>query len=114
MNYKENIQFKRGVMRRVYAIWLFRKTFNLRTGLFALVAWQITLYISFGSVFKNLPSALNITSVYGFVLSAFIHTEIMVKLFLVFIAVLTSLLLKDAFRGIFNFNIPMRIKGRLN
>lgn len=113
-NYKENIQFKKGVMRRVYAIWLFRRTFTIRNCLVLLVAWQMTLYVSFGSVVDNLPSPFDVTSAYGFVLNAFLHTEIMVKLFFVFIAILTFLLLKDAVKGIFNFSIPVRIRGRFN
>ncbi|PIR57924.1 MAG: hypothetical protein COU71_01450 [Parcubacteria group bacterium CG10_big_fil_rev_8_21_14_0_10_38_31] len=113
-NYKENIQFKKGIMRRIYAIWLFRKTFTARNGLILLVAWQMTLYVSFGSVVDNLPSFFDVASVYGFMLNAFIHTEMIVKLFFVFIVVLAFLVLKDAFKGIFNFSIPIRIKGRFN
>ena len=104
-------------MRRVYAIWLFRETFNLRNGLILLAAWQVTLYVSFGSVISNvnnLSSFFDIASVYGFILSAFLHTEMVIKLFFLFIVIFAFMFLKDVVSGIFNFSIPVRIKSRFN
>ncbi|MCR4283749.1 MAG: hypothetical protein NUV64_00320 [Parcubacteria group bacterium] len=113
-NYKESVKFKKGVMRRIYAIWLLRNTFNLRTGLLLFFAWQMTLYISFGDVFGNSPSFFDIPSMYSFMLSAFLHTEIIVKLFFVLISVLAFLFFKDWIKGVLNFVIPIRIRGRVN
>ena len=116
----QNIQFKKNIMRRVYAIWFFRKVVNihsLKIFLLLLFGWQITLYVSFSSVASNFPSFFNIPSLYGFITEAFLNTEIVVMIFFVFIAVLIFLLAKDLLGNIFNFkifNIPLKIKGRFN
>lgn len=113
-NYNESIQFKKKVMRRIYAVWLFKKAFNLKTGLLLLVAWQVTVYVSLINVFSNTPSFFDVVSMYGFILDAFLHTEVIVKLFSVFIVTFSVLFLKDTIKGLFNLSIPIRIKGRFN
>jgi len=113
-NYNESIQFKKRVMRKIYAIWFFKKAFNLKTGLMLLVVWQVTMYVSVVNIFINTPSLLDAVSMYRFMLDAFLHTEIIVKLFSVFIVILAMLFLKDAVKAIFNFIIPVRVKGRFN
>jgi len=118
MNYKESLQLKKGIMRRVYAIWLFRKVFNLRMILFLFFIWQVTLYVSIGEVIRNFPSFFDIASFYGFALNAFLNTEATVQLFFLFIIIVAALFLKDtiksAVKSIFNFSIPIRIRGRFN
>ena len=74
-------QLKFSIMRRVWAIFLLRRATSmaaLRVYLFAFLLWQITLRVSFGHVWANMPRGY-VGEVASFFENAFLSTETAVQ-----------------------------------
>ncbi len=90
---------RKKIMRRVYAIWFFRKAtspFVLETLAFAGGILGLASYVSFRNVMMNVSPILDSPwSLAGFFSSAFSATELVSKILLVAMAVLIAFLMKD-------------------
>lgn len=77
---------KKRIMRRTYAIWAVRQLASpifLKGYAIAVVFWGMTKYISFRSVWGNIPAWNDTGAQYDFISSAFVHTEIAVWILLI-------------------------------
>lgn len=94
---------KRNVMRRVYFAHTARKFFQpsvLKLGLLFLFVLVQSMFVSLPHIISNLGNpARSFSSLYAFVVSAFVHTEITVQLLSIAIAVVGVLFVRDFFRN---------------
>ncbi len=90
---------KKKIMRRVYAIWLFKgltSPFAIKAiSLVALSVW-LTTYVSIGNVLENAVSSISLDYILSFFASAFSKTELAAKVLLLVFLIPFSFLLKDA------------------
>lgn len=76
-------QFKKSIMRRVYAIWALRRiTAPTMLKFYILTAflWQSAYYVSLPQVLTNLPAVTDVGAQYSFALTAFSRTELMMQI----------------------------------
>lgn len=92
------MDYKKTIMRKIYLIWMFRKIFNVTVAkvvaIFVLV-WQLTAYVSFANVVRNLPSLSDFSASYSFFESAVVNTEITTQVLMVAILMLGFFLVRD-------------------
>ncbi|MEX0934137.1 MAG: hypothetical protein WD003_02710 [Candidatus Paceibacterota bacterium] len=90
--------YKKSLMRKIYAIWLFRQVFNMTTAKLAVIGgliWQLTFYVSFGQVVRNMPSFADVNASYTFLESALLNTEATTQVIMLGILILITLFLWD-------------------
>ncbi|MBI4136061.1 MAG: hypothetical protein HY481_00710 [Candidatus Vogelbacteria bacterium] len=95
MNHDQKL--KRLVMRRIYAIWLFRRlrySAGLKLSLLILLVWQLQFYVSPGAVWQNARVAGGFSN-YGFFFSALAKTEPAAQFYLLAAGVIGLWLFKD-------------------
>lgn len=99
MRNNNDIELKKKIMRRIYAIWIFRgltSPFAVKlVSLVALSVW-LTTYVSIGNVLENSVSSVSLDYILSFFAFAFSKTELTAKILLLAFLVPFSLLLKDA------------------
>lgn len=93
-----NQNLKNKIMRRVYAVWLFRKLaspFAVELFFLGALSFGLSVYVSIRNVVNNTPSIFSPGAVAGFFASAFYQAEMIVQI--LFVGMLASLifLLKD-------------------
>ncbi|MBI2100480.1 MAG: hypothetical protein HYT47_00435 [Candidatus Vogelbacteria bacterium] len=97
---------KQVIMRRIYAIWLFRRlrhSFVLKLMLLSLLAWQLQFYVSPGAVWQNARLAGGFSN-YGFFFSALERTETVVQLYFLAAGLLILWLFKDVLARLFRLS----------
>ena len=93
-------ELKAQIMRKIYLAWFLQKVLNpttLKVGVLAVLAWQLTSYVSFKNVLANWTFDGGLSASYSFLQSAISNTEIMTQVLVIGIGVFAILLLKDAF-----------------
>jgi len=93
-----NEQLKKKIMRRIYLTFFLRNVFNhLTVKLYMLtVFFGVSVsFVSFGSVFANMPRITDIGALYNFSASAFLNTEFVVQILFTGIVIAIFLLMKD-------------------
>ena len=96
-------ELKRSVMRRVYAYWVLRRTFNsFSVRVYAMVASLIMLrqFVSVKHVLINSPSFFDLSATFGFWTHALVNAETGTQLALAALAVLGLWLMRDTARRI--------------
>lgn len=92
------MNYKKITMRKIYLIWMFRKIFNVTmakvAAIFVLV-WQLTAYVSFANVARNLPSFVDFSASYRFFESAVVNTEVTTQVLMIVILILGFFLVRD-------------------
>lgn len=86
------------IMRRIYITNMLRKTFApfmLRVYIGIVVIWQLVLSVSLSNVFENLPGISHPFALYNFASSAFMNTEMWVKILSVCLFLVVLWLSKD-------------------
>ena len=76
-------QFKKSIMRRVYAIWALRRMTTptmLKFYILTAFLWQSAYYVSLPQVFTNSPAITDVSANYSFALTAFSRTELMTQI----------------------------------
>ena len=90
------------IMKRVVRTYYLKKAFNpLMFKVYALgVAFVgISSLVSVSNVFKNMPSLLEVGSVYTFIHSAITNTELSVQLVLGVAVIVSALLIRDTIKN---------------
>jgi len=90
-------KLKRVVMRRIYAIWLFRRlkqSAGLKLSLLILLVWQLQFYVSPGAVWENARAAGGFSN-YDFFFSALARTEPAVQFYFLAAGLIGLWLFKD-------------------
>jgi len=93
-----HVNLKKKIMRRVYAIWFFKKItspFALELISFAALLLWMTVYVSLSNVLNNVPSISSPFPAANFFISAFYETEMIVKIILIGMLALLIFLMKD-------------------
>lgn len=93
-----HVNLKKKIMRRVYAIWFFKKITSPfvveMISFVALLLWT-TVYVSPANVLNNLPSISSPFPVANFFISAFSETELITKILFIGMFVSVIFLMKD-------------------
>lgn len=102
----EDIKLKNRIMRRVYAVWFFRKLtspFAVETlAFFVMLVWM-SVHVSFGSVLANArPTFGSPFSVTNFFINAFWSTEFATKALFLVSAVLFFATLRNIWKTLSN------------
>lgn len=93
-----DLSLKKKIMRRVYAIWLFREItspFALEIISCLVLFFWMTRYISPINILRNAPSLFSLGSAGDFLTVAFYNTEFIVQIMLLIFIFPLLLLLKD-------------------
>lgn len=97
------MKYKTSVMWKIYVIWAFRQVFNLTSAKLAAVAllvWQLSTYVSFGQVIRNMPSLSDWNASYAFIESAFVNTEVTTQIIILGIIAVGALFALDIRRNL--------------
>lgn len=89
---------KKSVMRRIYFIWFLRQVTHplfLKIVAVALLLGKATSYVSLGNILTNWPLTSGILGNYGFIESAFVHTETSMQVLVMGISALSLWLAYD-------------------
>ena len=98
----ENKELEQKIMKRVMRTYYLKKVFNpLMFKVYALVVAFIGVssLVSVTNVFKNMPSLLEVGSLYTFMSSAIANTEVSVQLVLAVAVVVGVLLIRDTIKN---------------
>lgn len=93
-----NKKLRNKIMRRVYAIWLFRRLsgpFAVELFFLGALSFGLSVYVSIRNVVNNTPSVFSPGAVAGFFASAFYQAEMIVQILFVGILASAVFLLKD-------------------
>ncbi len=93
------------IMKQVVRMYYLKKMFNpLMFKVYTLVIALagVTSLVSIANVFRNMPSLLNIESVYTFISSAITNTEFSVQFVLGITVVVSLMLIKDTIKNLTN------------
>jgi len=96
-----DIQLKKRIMRRVYAIWLLRHMISpamLKLYALAVFLWQSSQYVSWRQVMINSPAITDMRANYSFATSAFSETELMTQILFVGMVGVLVWFAKDLYR----------------
>lgn len=92
------VNLKKKIMRRVYAIWFYKKItspFALELISFAALLLWMTVYVSPANVLNNAPSVSSPFPAANFFISAFSETELITKILFIGMFVSAIFLMKD-------------------
>ena len=99
-----NIQLRKRIMRRVYAVYALQKVLS-RTALkvYAGLAllYGVKVFVHVEAVANNMPDFTNLSGLYDFSLSAIVNTNIAVQFIVFGVAALAVWIMRDAIRNIF-------------
>lgn len=110
----KNLMLKKKIMRKVYAIWFFKKlnsSFVIQLAALLFLLLMINTYISFINVINNMPGLFSSSN---FFIYAFQNTETTVKLMLVFVAILMLLVGRELIKASIDFLLGFRKQKMLN
>lgn len=96
-----NLQLKKRIMRKIYAIYAFRKAFSnlafkIYTGL-VLIYW-IKVFVHVEAVANNMPKLSDLSGLYNFMTYSVLNTELSVQLIIVGVAGLIIWTMRDIIR----------------
>jgi hypothetical protein len=94
-------ELQKRIMRRVYLISFARRLFSpilVKWYILLAIFWKGSQFVSVSNVLTNLAGT-KVKSLYGFSASAFVHTELIVQVFLLVGGVVLLLMLRDIFKG---------------
>lgn len=93
---EQNVQLKKKIMRQVYFVYAWRMLFSpngLRMLILAVFIAEISPfspYLSLRHIIANMPPLYNLKAVLAFHVSAFIHTQFIVQISLIAVAVVIA------------------------
>ena len=96
-------QFKQKIMRRVWAIYFFRKATSpiaVQTYALSFLIWQLFVYVSMPHVLANMPSIEKPVELFNFMAASFVKTELVVQVLAVGTISLLIWLGRNIFRNI--------------
>ncbi len=109
----ENTTLEQKIMKQVVRVHYLKKVFNpLMFKAYILVAALLGMasLVSVANVFKNMPSFLEVGSLYNFTSSAIVNTELSVQLVLGAVIFIVALLIKDTIQN-FSYSAKIAIQS---
>lgn len=101
----DNLQLKKRIMRRVYAIYAFRKALcatAFKVYISLVLLYGIKVFVHVEAVANNIPQLSDFSGLYNFMLYSVINTELVVQFVIFGIATLIIWVMRDAIKKYFH------------
>lgn len=106
-----DLQLKNQVMRRVYFVYIVKKILRplvAKSAAFAALAIVLMIYVSVRDVIINMPHAIDVLSVYKFLVAAFAHTTTSVQLVFIAMFSISLFIISDIAKNFWPVIVPRK------